>query len=294
MIFSIDFNDGFYDFYIQADSSEQRGFIFGVDRESSEILYDLEYYVNGQSVNRPFLVNEEWVVLGIEFPDLLDFSNRTGRLNLNGPLTYNNISYNLATNLERDEALETRSWVDMLSLNVGGITDIAQVQRLLRAGADKVAVNSAAYSTPHLITDIAKRHGVQCVVASIDVRNDGDHWACFSHAGQRVTGKDVVSWARELEDKGAGEILITSIDRDGTMQGYDLALIDAVVSAVNIPVIASGGAGCYQHMVDAVKHSGASAVAAASIFHFTEQTPAEAKAAMANAGIPVRHPYRGC
>ena len=123
MIFSIDFNDGFYDFYIQADSSEQRGFIFGVDRESSEILYDLEYYVNGQSVNRPFLVNEEWVVLGIEFPDLLDFSNRTGRLNLNGPLTYNNISYNLATNLERDEALETRSWVDMLSLNVGGITN---------------------------------------------------------------------------------------------------------------------------------------------------------------------------
>jgi hypothetical protein len=125
MIFSIDFNDGFYDFYIQADSSEQRGFIFGVDRESSEILYDLEYYVNGQSVSKPFLVNEEWVVLGIEFPDLLDFSNRTGRINLNGPLTYNNISYNLATNLERDEALETRSWVDMLSLNVGGVTDIS-------------------------------------------------------------------------------------------------------------------------------------------------------------------------
>lgn len=173
----------------------------------------------------------------------------------------------------------------------GGITDIAQVQRLLRAGADKVAVNSAAYSTPHLITDIAKRHGVQCVVASIDVRNDGDHWACFSHAGQRVTGKDAVSWARELEDKGAGEILITSIDRDGTMQGYDLALIDAVVSAVNIPVIASGGAGCYQHMVDAVKHSGASAVAAASIFHFTEQTPAGAKEALAAAGVMVRNPF---
>ena len=124
MIFSIDFNDGFYDFYIQADSSEQRGFIFAVDRDSSEVLYDLEYYVNGQSVNKPFLVNEEWVVLGIEFPDLLNFSNRTGRLNLNGPLTYNNISYNLATNIEKDEALETRSWVDMLSLNIGGITDV--------------------------------------------------------------------------------------------------------------------------------------------------------------------------
>jgi len=173
----------------------------------------------------------------------------------------------------------------------GGITDITQVQRLLRAGADKVAVNSAAYSTPNLITDIAKRHGVQCVVASIDVRNDGDHWTCFSHAGQVATGKNVVSWARELEDKGAGEILITSIERDGTMQGYDLELIDVVVNAVNIPVIASGGAGCYQHMVDAVKSAGASAVAAASMFHFTEQTPAGAKEALAAAGINVRKPF---
>jgi hypothetical protein len=125
MIFSIDHNDGIYDFYIQADSSGQRGFVFGVDRESSEILFDLNYYVNGQSVDKPFLVNEEWVVLGIEFPDLLDFSNRTGRVSLNGPLTYNNVSYNLATNIEKDENLETRSWVDMLSLNVGGITDVS-------------------------------------------------------------------------------------------------------------------------------------------------------------------------
>jgi hypothetical protein len=124
MIFSIDHNDGIFDFYIQSDSSTQRGFIFGVDRESSEILYNLEYYVNGQSVNKIFIYNEEWSVIGIEFPDLLDFSNRTGRLSLNGPLTYNNISYNLATNIEKDETLETRSWVDMLSLHVGGVTNV--------------------------------------------------------------------------------------------------------------------------------------------------------------------------
>jgi len=174
----------------------------------------------------------------------------------------------------------------------GGITRIEQVQRLLRAGADKVSVNTAIYDRPGLVNEIAKRHGVQCVVASIDVRPDpGMGWQCFSRAGKQSTGREVRAWARELEDRGAGEILITSIDRDGTMQGYDLALIEAVVSAVNIPVIASGGAGTYQHMVEAVTEAGASAVAAASIFHFTEQTPAGAKAALAEAKVPVRQNF---
>lgn len=174
----------------------------------------------------------------------------------------------------------------------GGITCIEQVQRLLRAGADKVAVNTAAYARPELVSEIASRHGAQCVVASIDVRaRDGGGWACFSHAGRQCTGREVVAWARELEDLGAGEILITSIERDGKMQGYDLPLIEAVVMAVKIPVIASGGAGNYQHMIDAVKQAGASAAAAASIFHFTEQTPAGAKAALAAAGVPVRQAF---
>jgi cyclase len=175
----------------------------------------------------------------------------------------------------------------------GGINRIDQVQRLLRAGADKVAINTAVYAHPDLVNQVARRHGAQCVVASIDVRAIDNGWSCFSHAGTQATGKDVVAWARELQDRGAGEILITSIDRDGTMQGYDLALIETVVNAVKIPVIASGGAGNYQHMIDAVKQAGASAVAAASIFHFTEQTPAEAKAAMACAGIAIRQPFRG-
>ena len=174
----------------------------------------------------------------------------------------------------------------------GGITRMEQVQRLLRAGADKVSLNTVNYTNPALVNEIAKHHGVQCVVASIDVRaQDGGGWVCFSHAGQQATGREVVTWARELEDRGAGEILITSIERDGTMQGYDCALIEAVVRAVNIPVIASGGAGSYQHLVDAVTQAGASAVAAASMFHFTEHTPAGAKAALAAAGVPVRQAY---
>ncbi len=173
----------------------------------------------------------------------------------------------------------------------GGITRIDQVQRLLRGGADKVSVNTSAYERPELVSEIAKRHGAQCVVASIDVRELDGEWSCFSHAGRQATGREVIAWAHELEDRGAGEILVTSIDRDGTMQGYDLPLIEAVVRAVKIPVIASGGAGNYQHMIDAVKQAGGSAVAAASIFHFTEQTPAAAKAAMARAGIPVRQPF---
>jgi len=131
------------------------------------------------------------------------------------------------------------------------------------------------------------------VVASIDVRGDAaTGWRCFSHAGSRDTGRDVLEWAREVEARGAGEILITSIERDGTMEGYDLALVERVTSTVGIPVIASGGAGNYQHMIDVVLQSGASAVAAASIFHFTEQTTAAAKAALQSAGIAVRTTYR--
>jgi imidazole glycerol-phosphate synthase subunit HisF len=171
----------------------------------------------------------------------------------------------------------------------GGLTSLPQVQKLLHAGADKVSINTAAYANPGLIEEVAARHGSQCVVCSVDVRRDDDGgWACFSHSGKVPTGREVREWVRELESRGAGEILITSIDLDGTMKGYDLELIEAVVSAVGIPVIASGGAGNYQHMVDAVLKAGASAVAAASIFHFTERTPAGAKDAMAAAGIPVR------
>jgi cyclase len=174
----------------------------------------------------------------------------------------------------------------------GGVTSLEQMLSLLHAGADKIAINTITYSNPALVDAAASRFGAQCVVASIDARRFEDgRYGCFSYSATVDTGKEVVSWAKELADRGAGEILLTSIDRDGTMQGYDLELIQQVAQAVDVPVIASGGAGNYQHMIEAVTQAGASAVAAASIFHFTEHTPAGAKMAMQAAGIPVRRNF---
>jgi cyclase len=174
----------------------------------------------------------------------------------------------------------------------GGISRVEQIVALLHSGADKISINSAAYANPGLIDGAAGRFGVQCIVASIDARRlDDGRYRCFSHSGSAATGRDPVEWARELADRGAGEILLTSINRDGAMQGYDLDLVSRVTNSVSVPVIASGGAGSYQHLVDVVKQAGASAVACASIFHFTELTPAGAKAAMEAAGIPVRRNF---
>lgn len=174
----------------------------------------------------------------------------------------------------------------------GGIKSVEHIQALLRAGADKISINSEAYKNPRLVEAAAQRFGVQCVVASIDVRLHGERYRCYSHSGTKDEGQDPVAWAKELVDRGAGEILITSVERDGTMGGYDLKLIERLADAVSIPVIASGGAGNFQHMLDAIQ-CGASAVAAASMFHFTEQTPAGAKEFLAGAGIPVRTNYTG-
>lgn len=171
----------------------------------------------------------------------------------------------------------------------GGIRSLDHITKLLRAGADKICINSAAYKNPALVKEAASRFGSQCVVASIDVRRmeNGTH-VCFSHAGTRQEVKNPVEWALELESMGAGEILLTSIERDGTMQGYDLNLIEQVSESVKIPVIASGGAGNYADMVSAIKRSKASAIAAASVFHFTQQTPIEAKKYLKTEKIPVR------
>jgi len=172
----------------------------------------------------------------------------------------------------------------------GGITSLGHVKKLLRSGADKVSLNSVLFQEPQLVSEVAYTFGTQCVVASIDARKGPDgRYECYSHAGKTPTGIDPGEWAAKLEELGAGEILITSIERDGTMEGYDLDLIKLVSSAVSIPVIASGGAGNYTHMVKAIQEGQANAVAAASIFHFTEQTPKEAKRALAVAGIPVRN-----
>ncbi len=171
----------------------------------------------------------------------------------------------------------------------GGITNLEAIRGLLLAGADKVALNTAAYATPQLISEASYRFGAQSVVASIDVRTMPDgRYQCFSHSGSVATGRAPVSWAQELEPLGAGAIMLTSIERDGTMEGYDLRLTREVVNAVSIPVIASGGAGNYQHMLEAITSAGASAVAAASMFHFTEQTPKETREYLGRHGVSVR------
>ena len=170
----------------------------------------------------------------------------------------------------------------------GGVQTCGSVRDLLRAGADKVCINSAAFENPQLIKDSARQFGSQCVVVSIDAHRHNGHYEAYSQSGVHPTGQEVVEWAREVERLGAGEILLTSVERDGTMQGYDLDLIRRVATSVTIPVVASGGAGNYEHMVEALQVGGASAVAAASIFHFTEQTPLEAKRHLAKKGVAVR------
>lgn len=166
----------------------------------------------------------------------------------------------------------------------GGIRSLDDIQGLLRAGADKVTLNSVFFENPTLVRQAAERFGAQCVVVSLDVRQDG---LCYTHSGTRCRGESVESCAVKAADLGAGEILLTSVEADGTMAGYSLNLIQRVSQRVNIPVIASGGAGSLPDFVAAVR-SGASAVAAASLFHFTQTTPGQVKAALAQAGIPVR------
>lgn len=170
----------------------------------------------------------------------------------------------------------------------GGITEVGQVSLLLKAGADKVAINTASFLCPDLITESSKQFGAQCVVAAIDYRTNEDGKSeCYSHCGTKPTGLSPTEWAKRLEQLGAGEILLTAIERDAMMTGYDLDTIQSVSQAVSIPVIASGGASNYIDMEAAIR-VGASAVSAASIYLFTEMTPLEAKAHLASVGIPVR------
>jgi imidazole glycerol-phosphate synthase subunit HisF len=169
----------------------------------------------------------------------------------------------------------------------GGVRTVADAQAVLDAGSDKVSVNSAAVARPELVGELAGRFGVQCVVLAIDARRREDGWEVVVAGGRTPTGRDAVAWAREGAERGAGEILLTSMDRDGTADGYDLDLVAAVSGAVGVPVIASGGAGTLDHLVDGLQ-AGADAVLAASIFHFGTYTIAEAKAHLAAAGVPVR------
>jgi cyclase len=172
----------------------------------------------------------------------------------------------------------------------GGIRSVEDMRRLLLAGADKCSVNSAALARPELIREGAQKFGSQCVVVAIDAKQTTRHdWRVFSHGGRQDTGRDVLDWAREVEQLGAGEILLTSMDRDGTGQGFDLDLLHAVCCSVRIPVIASGGVGTLRHFVDGAR-AGATGLLAASVFHFGTFTVAQVKAALQEARLPVRLP----
>ncbi|MDO8597420.1 MAG: imidazole glycerol phosphate synthase subunit HisF [Sulfuricaulis sp.] len=171
----------------------------------------------------------------------------------------------------------------------GGIRKVEDVRRMLNAGADKVAINTAAVSRPEFVKEASDYFGSQCIVVAIDAKQVGpDKWEVFTHGGRKATGLDAVAWARKMTEYGAGEILLTSMDRDGTKDGFDLNLTRAVCDAVSIPVIASGGVGNLDHLVDGIRLGHADAVLAASIFHFGEYTVQQAKERMAAAGIEVR------
>ncbi len=175
----------------------------------------------------------------------------------------------------------------------GGVRSVADVRRLLNAGADKVSFNSAAVADPELIRAASDKYGAQCIVVAIDAKRrqsaDGSvGWDVYTHGGRKNTGLDAIEWATKMAELGAGEILLTSMDRDGTRSGFDLALTRAVSDAVSVPVIASGGVGSLQDLADGITQGGADAVLAASIFHYGDHTVGEAKALMASQGIPVR------
>ncbi|MGN6828079.1 imidazole glycerol phosphate synthase subunit HisF [Paucibacter sp. M5-1] len=240
------------------------------------------------------------VVKGINFLELRDAGDPVeiaARYNGQGAdeLTFLDIT---ATSDGRDlilHIIEAVASQVFIPLTVGGgVREVADVRRLLNAGADKVSFNSAAIANPQVIRDASEKYGAQCIVVAIDAkrRADGDSrgqgWDVYSHGGRKNTGLDVVSWARQMAEHGAGEILLTSMDRDGTKSGFDLALTRAVSDAINVPVIASGGVGSLDDLADGVQQGGADAVLAASIFHYGQHTVGEAKALMAARGIPVR------
>jgi cyclase len=235
------------------------------------------------------------VVKGVNFVELRDAGDPVeiaARYNEQGAdeLTFLDIT---ATSDERDlilHMIEAVASQVFIPLTVGGgVRSVADVRRLLNAGADKVSFNSAAVAKPELIREASDKYGAQCIVVAIDAKaREGGGWDVYTHGGRRNTGLDAVAWASRMAELGAGEILLTSMDRDGTKIGFDLALTRAVADAVPVPVIASGGVGTLEHLADGITLGGADAVLAASIFHYGTHTVGEAKALMAARGILVR------
>jgi imidazole glycerol-phosphate synthase subunit HisF len=242
------------------------------------------------------------VVKGVNFVELRDAGDPVeiaARYNEQGAdeLTFLDIT---ATSDQRDlilHIIEDVASQVFIPLTVGGgVRSVEDVRRLLNAGADKTSFNSAALARPELIREVSDKYGSQCIVVAIDAKRRfgddmlarGEGWDVYSHGGRKNTGLDAVTWVRQMAELGAGEILLTSMDRDGTKAGFDLELTRAVADAVSIPVIASGGVGTLDHLADGIQLGGADAVLAASIFHYGEFTVGQAKSRMAERGIPVR------
>ena len=244
-------------------------------------------------------VDDGRVVKGVKFVDIRDAGDPVEvarRYNEAGAdeITFLDIT---ASHEDRDTTLEM---VERMASQVfipltvgGGVRTIQDIRNLLNAGADKVGINSAAVKNPEFVREAAERFGSQCIVVAIDAKkvsgeSEGNRWEIFTHGGRKPTGIDAIEWAKRMTDYGAGEILLTSMDRDGTKNGFDIALTRRISDAVPVPVIASGGVGNLQHLVDGVIQGGADAVLAASIFHFGEYSIAEAKQYMHSAGIEMR------
>ncbi|MGB2247557.1 MAG: imidazole glycerol phosphate synthase subunit HisF [Alcanivorax sediminis] len=244
-------------------------------------------------------VDDGRVVKGVQFVDIRDAGDPVEvakRYNDAGAdeITFLDIT---ASHEGRDTTLHTVEQIAsqvFIPLTVGGgVRTLEDIRNLLNAGADKVGINSAAVHNPEFVREAAERFGSQCIVVAIDAKkvsaeSEPNRWEIFTHGGRKPTGLDAVEWARRMTDYGAGEILLTSMDRDGTKNGFDIALTRAISEAVPVPVIASGGVGNLQHLADGVIQGGADAVLAASIFHFGEYSVEEAKRFMQNAGIEMR------
>ena len=241
-------------------------------------------------------VKDGRVVKGVNFVDLVDAGDPVEQARLYDLAGADELCFLdiTASHERRDiilDVVRTTAEQCFMPLTVGGgVRATEDVRRLLLAGADKVSINTAAVERPALVSEGAEKFGSQCITVAIDAKRtaEGGRFEVFTHGGRRTTGMDAVEWAVRVQDLGAGEILLTSMDRDGTRSGFDVPLTRAIADAVHIPVIASGGVGTLDHLVEGVRDGHASAVLAASIFHFGQHSIAEAKAHMAAAGIPVR------
>src|SRR5215471_9667829 len=240
-------------------------------------------------------VKDGRVVKGVNFIDLVDAGDPVGQARFYDHEGADELCFlDITASAENRDTLydvvrRTAEQCFMPLTVGGGVRTVEDIRRLLLAGADKVSINTAAVARPEFVREAAEKFGSQCIVAAIDAKAAApEKWEVFTHGGRRETGIDAVAWARRLTDHGAGEILLTSMDRDGTRAGFDIPLTRAISDAVSVPVIASGGVGTLDHLIAGIRDGGASAVLAASIFHFGDHTIGEAKRAMAEAGLPVR------